>query len=254
MTELSVLLDGQPMRTKQGIVGFCSIVLVEGEKRTLIDTGHVGRRTVLQAALANRGLTTNDIDTIVVTHAHWDHAQNLDIFPEAEILIHPLERKYAAKPHVNDWATPAWSGAMIEHQRKITEVDEGYEIEPGVSILYTPGHSPGSICVGVDLGDRFAVVSGDVLHYSRAALTKKNPVVFWSEEEASRSIHRITEIADVIYPGHDRPFSVNGDEITYEYPLSLTIISVDPNAEGVSFQQTPAPAFVMAGIEDQRID
>ena len=37
-----------------------------------------------------------------MTHAHWDHNQNFDLFPDAPVLIHRLEKKYAHKPHRND--------------------------------------------------------------------------------------------------------------------------------------------------------
>ena len=252
--ELTVLLDGQPLRTREGIVGFCSNVLIEGAKRTLVDVGHVGRRTALQAALAARNLTPADIDCVVMTHAHWDHAQNLDVFPSAEILMHPAERRYAARPHPNDWATPAWSGKMIEHQTRIVEVEEGSEIEPGVSILYTPGHSPGSVCVAVDNGEHLNVITGDVLQYSTAALTKVNPVVFWNDAQATRSIERVLEMGAVMFPGHDRPFRFIDGKVVYEYPFSLTLMGVDPEGEGVAFDKTPAPRFVMPGIEEQTLN
>ena len=254
MAEISVLLDGQPVRTKQGVVGFCSIVLVEGERRVLVDVGHVGRRTALQAALEERRLRPSEIDCVVVTHAHWDHSQNLDLFPDAEILIHPLERRYAGRPHRNDWATPGWSGAMIEFQKSITEVEEGYEIEPGVRVLYTPGHSPGSICVAVEGKQGLSVVTGDVLHFSSVALSKVNPIVFWSEAEASASIERILTMADMIYPGHDRPFRIVDGEVVYASPMRLSIVGVGPDTPGVEFDLNPAPRFVMQGIEEQSLD
>jgi len=40
-----------------GIVGFCTVLLIEGKKRTLVDVGHVGHHTALLAALEKRGLT-----------------------------------------------------------------------------------------------------------------------------------------------------------------------------------------------------
>ena len=58
MPELSVLLQGSPLRTDVGIVGFCSVVLIEGEKRILVDVGHVGRRSALENALKARGPDT----------------------------------------------------------------------------------------------------------------------------------------------------------------------------------------------------
>ena len=57
MPKIDVLLHGLPFRMDVGVIGFCSVVLIEGKQRTLVDVGHVGRRTVLQAALQQRGLT-----------------------------------------------------------------------------------------------------------------------------------------------------------------------------------------------------
>ena len=254
MPKIDVLLNGSPLRTTEGVVGFCSVVLITGQKRTLVDVGHVGRRTALQEALEQRGLTAQDIDLTVMSHAHWDHSQNYDLFTHAPMLVHPHERKYAHHPHANDWATPAWTGAMLEFQPDIQEVDEGYEIEPGVRLLHTPGHSPGSLSVMVETDDGLCAVTGDVLHYANVALTRRNPLVFWNEKEATQSIDRLLGEADLIYPGHDRPFRVVKGEIEYLIPLKLTITGVSPDDPGVSFETGPRPVWIMPGIEQQTID
>ena len=78
------------------------------ERRILVVGGHVGRRSFLENALKAKGLPPEDIDITIMSRAHWDHSQNYDLFQHAPMLVHPLERKYAHKPHRNDWATPAW--------------------------------------------------------------------------------------------------------------------------------------------------
>ena len=78
---VDVLLNGLNFRSDQGTFGFCSISLITaGDKRILVDPGHVGRRVHLLEALQKRGLTPQDIDVTVMTHAHWDHNQNFDLF------------------------------------------------------------------------------------------------------------------------------------------------------------------------------
>lgn len=253
MPTIDVLVHGYNFRTNVGIPGFCSIILVQGQRRTLVDVGHVGRRIFLEAALQERGLTPADIDVAVMTHAHWDHNQNYDLFEHAPLLIHPWERKYAHRPHRNDWATPGWTGAMIDHHPTIQEVGEGYEIEPGVRILHTPGHSPGSISVLVETKEGLCALTGDVLHYSSIALTRRNPLVFWSEEEATRSINRILETADAIYPGHDQPFRVVQGNIEYLVPMKMTISGVRPDDPGLAFDTSPRPVWIMPGIEEQSV-
>jgi N-acyl homoserine lactone hydrolase len=251
---IDVLVDGHPLRVAQGIVGFCSVLLIEGEKRTLVDVGHVGRRNVLLEALAERELRPEDIDVSVMTHAHWDHAQNFDLFDHAPVLLHNWERRYAHAPHRNDWATPKWTGAMLETQSRLQEVDEGYEIEPGVRVMHTPGHSPGCISLLVDTPDGVAAITGDVLHYSTVALTKVNPLVFWDEDAARKSIERIVDTADVIYPGHDRPFRiVGGDKIEHLRPMRLEIAGLEPDDPGLTWDRKPREPWVMPGIEEQRL-
>ena len=253
MPKVEVLLHGDPFRTDMGTPGFCSVVLVEGTKRTIVDTGHVGRRSFLQTALQERGLTPADIDVTVMSHAHWDHAQNFDMFDDATMLIHQWERKYAGRPHRNDWATPRWTGAMIDFLSKVEAVEDGYEIEPGVWVMHTPGHSPGSIAVMVETDDGLVAVTGDVLHYGSVALSRVNPLVFWNPDEARRSIDRILETADAIYPGHDRPFRVVSGSIEYLAPRQITLSGIDPNDPGVRFDPSPRVPYVMPGIEEQTV-
>ena len=131
MPELSVLLQGSPLRTDVGVVGFCSVVLIEGDKRILVDVGHVGRRTALENALKARGLTPEDIDITIMSTPTGTTARTTTV-PACANAGASSGEKYAHKPHRNDWATPAWSGAMIEFQPQVQEVEEGQSWNPGL--------------------------------------------------------------------------------------------------------------------------
>ena len=251
MPKLDVLLHGYRMNTQQGIVGFCSIILIEGQKRTLVDVGHVGRRVVLQEALDKRGLSPTDIDVLVMSHAHWDHNQNFDLFEHAPLLMHSWERKYAKRPHRNDWSTPKWTGDMIERHPRIEEVEEGFEIEPGVRVLHTPGHSPGSICILVETDQGKCILTSDVLLFASQALSRTHPVVFWNQEQAIRSLDRVVEEADVIYPGHDQPFRLVNGEVEYVEQMKLNITGVAQDEPGLEFTTVAPSYYVMPGIEEQ---
>lgn len=249
--KVDVLLHGYNFRSDVGIIGFCSIVLVTGQKRTLVDVGHVGRRIYLEPALKELGLTIQDIDNVVMSHDHWDHNQNFDLFEHCPLITHPWERKYASKPHKNDWATPKWTGAMIEQHPNIVEVQDGYEIEPGVTVMHTPGHSPGSITVLAETERGKCAMTGDVLHYASVALSKKNPLVFWDDGDATRSIERILQTADVIYPGHDQPFRmVAGDKVEYVEPFKMALGGVQKDQPGLTYDAPARPPWIMPGIEE----
>ncbi|WP_328883283.1 MBL fold metallo-hydrolase [Streptomyces sp. NBC_00299] len=258
MPTIDILLPGFAIDTDQGYPAFCGVFLVRGpdsagrHRNILVDAAHVGRRPFLWNALAAHGLGAEDIDTVVLTHAHWDHVQNIDLFPQATLVLHPDERRYAHTPHANDWATPAWTGLLLE-QLPVREVTDGEEIIPGVDVIGLPGHSPGSIGVVVQTERGRATITGDALHFAYVALTKRNPLVFWDADQAARSIERVLTVSDVVYPGHDRPFRLTSDAgIDYLEPFALTLTGLRPDTVGLRFADASArPLWVMPGVQEQ---
>ena len=90
MAELEVLTYGFALTSDQGLLGFSTIsLLTVGTRRILVDTGPASRRALLYKALESKGLSPDDIDTVVLTHLHWDHCQNTDLFKGARIALHP---------------------------------------------------------------------------------------------------------------------------------------------------------------------
>jgi glyoxylase-like metal-dependent hydrolase (beta-lactamase superfamily II) len=255
MPRIDVLLEGYGLGSNVGTIGFCAVILIEGERRILFDSAHVGRRTFLLAALQRRGLNPTDIDAQVLSHAHWDHVQNCDLFDHAPMLLHPRERKYAGRPHRNDWATPKWTGAVIETMQ-LEEVGEGSLLMPGCRVIELPGHSPGSIGLEVETDEGRCLVVGDAIHNARVALAGRNPLVFWNEAQANASIERCTDSGALIYPGHDRPFRLKDGQVQYSSEFMVTVTGVEPGMPGVTFIGRPPAAepWIMPGIEEQHLD
>jgi glyoxylase-like metal-dependent hydrolase (beta-lactamase superfamily II) len=253
---IDVLLDGFGVNTNVGLAALCSVLLIEGDDATgrpvriLVDPAHVGRRTFLWDALAARGLSSTDIDMVVLTHAHWDHVQNIDVFDHAPLYIHPDERRYSREPHRGDWATPAWTGDILERM-DLREVEDGDEIIPGVRVVDLAGHTVGSIGISVENGDGLSLITGDALHYAYVSLTRQNPLVFWDPEQAVTSIDRALAMADVIYPGHDQPFRLTRDRgVEYVRAFSLTITGTTADRPGLSFSDERPSPWTMPGIAD----
>ena len=251
MATVDILLHGYAIGTDSGTPAFCSVILIESDgRRILLDTAHVGRRVQLEEALTQRGLTPADIDLVFMTHAHWDHVQNFDLFPNAPMALHSHERKYLDKPHRNDWATPQWTGAAVEtHQ--IQEVAEGDELAAGVRVMHLPGHSPGSAGLAVETDAGTAILTGDAMHTANAGVAGKSPLVFYNQEQANDSIARAMAEGDLLYPGHDRPFRMNDGAIEYLTPFALTINGLAAGTPGLEFATPPPSIWVMPGIEEQ---
>jgi len=213
MATIDVLLAGMSVGTDQARLGLGAVALVRGQSNIVVDVGHYGRREILEQALKSHGLKPDDIQTVVLTHSHWDHVQNVDLFPKSRFLIHPLELEYSCSPHPADWATPKYFAATLEGL-DVQEVVEGTELEPGVRIIETPGHSRGTIGVVVDTPEGTAVVASDALPDAEAARYGRPYLVFWNVREAEQSIRKIKSHGSIIYPGHDRPFRLGADGST----------------------------------------
>jgi glyoxylase-like metal-dependent hydrolase (beta-lactamase superfamily II) len=247
---VDLLLQGWTLNTNEGRLGFCGVTLINtGDQKILVDVAQVGRRPLILERLAQRGLSPRDIDVVVMTHTHWDHLLNADLFEHAEFVVSRDERAYARNPHPNDWATPLYTNAIIE-RLKVREVREGDRVAPGLTAIETPGHTVGSIALLVDTSDGRICVSGDALPHARSVFTKQPAIIFDTEEHARQSIAKIRDAAEVFYPGHDRPFrrEPNG-HVSYLVPSSITISGVvDEGMRELQVRlasEEPGPTWIM---------
>ena len=136
---------------------------------------------------------------IVSTHGHWDHIGDNAAVAEhsgADIAVHPLDRERLTDPQ------PLWAPFEIVPSIPAVELAEGGEIRFGeirLTVLHTPGHTEGSVCLlGRDDGVLF---SGDTLFaggWGRVDLPGGDP------EAMVASLARLTELEDAVqvFPGH----------------------------------------------------
>src|SRR5262249_2627385 len=167
-----------------------------GGRRILVDVAQGGRRLLILERLAARGLSPRDIDTVVMTHTHWDHLLNADVFEHAEFEGHKNERAYAREPHPNDWAPPKYTNA-IPGGLRVGEVREGDQVAPGLTVIKTPGHTVGSISLLVDTTDGRICVCGDALPHARSVFTRLPSIIFDTEHSAPAGMYRIFDAADM---------------------------------------------------------
>lgn len=248
---IDVILPGYTVSTSEGSLGFCAVTLVRASKTILVDVCHNGRRALLLQRLRERGLRPSDIETIVLTHAHWDHCLNIDLFPHAEVIVHENELRYAHAPDPRDWATAGYTGLILE-RHKLRTARDGDELDAGVRVVDVPGHTPGSIALLVEQDGGTAAITGDALTSARSALQGVPHLVFFDLAVAKESIVRLRRSARYFYPGHDRPFRLDGDSVTYLAPTSLRVTALlEPWGSNVAVTLAPEPAPDTWVMQDQ---
>ena len=235
MVEIRTLLQGFSASTSEGSLAYCSVMLLLGQRTTLVDVGYHARLNLLIERLAAQGLAPGDVDRIVLTHAHWDHCFNLASFPNAEVVIHRDELDYIQQPNPLDWATPPWTKAIFEHSRAITPVDDGDELEPGVRVMAVPGHSPGTMATLVETPDGVVGLVGDALTSVASASFVAPGRIFFDEAQGRASARKILDTCRFIYPGHDRAFRVEGGSFHYIEPQTLEVLFPPRDPDGTRY-------------------
>ena len=120
------------------------------------------------------------------------------------------------------------------------------ELEPGVRIIETPGHSRGHISVVVDTPEGTAVIAGDSFPNARTVSGGRLSLIFWNEREAEESIRKIMGLSSIIYPGHDRPFRIEADGST-RYIGGVATLNVM-----AAFEETDMGVGVTIALEQVR--
>ena len=234
MTDLDIVTYGFSMTSDQGGLGWSSVSLLKvADKNILVDTGPSGRRGLLVNALKAKGLTPDEIDTVILTHLHWDHCQNVDLFPDASILVHPKEIDYNKNPNTYDYNASYAVASMLETM-KVTPISDGDKITEEITIIDTPGHTLGHLSVQVQIDEDRVLIAGDAMP-AAATIERKLPYnVFFDVKQATESVERMVDSSNVFYPGHDRPFrldQVNGGGVQYLHgPTQVEVFASNDGA------------------------
>ena len=145
---------------------FFFYVLRRDGEVTLVDTGFLpsdapprGRECLIAPAdaLAALEIEPASVARVIVTHCHWDHIGNLDLFRDAELYVPERELEFWAAPVARNrqfWShTEAHAIAQLERaraQRRVTATGADEEILPGVRAITVGGHSAGQQIIVVD--------------------------------------------------------------------------------------------------------
>ena len=108
----------------------------------------------MEKALADIGVKIEDIQTLVVSHLHVDHGWNIDVFPDAQLIVQRDEIIAAIDPtpHLRFVNNRKINMKVVSRKKpkQLRIIDGDKQIADGLSIIKTPGHTLGGQTLIVD--------------------------------------------------------------------------------------------------------
>lgn len=235
-------MGGCPVCSNQGMVDIPMVYSLIAsapskarQRLILVDTGFKSGRSMTgrsfeqvempEGVLGKVGCRPQDVDTVILTHLHFDHAGNFDAFPRARILVQRREYErwkevIAALPDVSagkqSWMLssldvelfPRFDRAIAEG--RVSLLDGDAEIAPGVSCrLAEDTHTFGSQWVELETRSGPHVVAGDCVYWY-ANLERMWPPGYhqgnaWNLLRTYERLRRLVgaDRLERIVPGHD---------------------------------------------------
>lgn len=198
--------------------------VIKNDQRTiLVDTGFEEKEAALRGRKINAqpreilkhlGLAAEQVDDVIVSHLHYDHAGTLEHFPKARYHLQEAEMAYATgrcmcdeilrRPftadHVCQMVQRLYSGRVRFH-------DGDGQVAPGVTVHHTPGHSKGIMSTRVMTKRGPVVLASDTTHFYDNFEQRKPFPILVNVEDTLKSYDRLEQLAEGsrahVVPGHD---------------------------------------------------
>jgi len=192
------------------------VLIWDDAEATLVDTGYPGQFEHLKQAVLQAGVPIAQIRRVIITHQDWDHIGTLaDILAvqsgEVDFLAHVNEKPYieGTLPYIK--MTPERIAVRLqslpEHLRieaaalfkkiptvRITKTlidGEKLSCHGGISVIHTPGHTPGHVCLY--LKSHRLLIAGDQLRVENGLLV--GPAEMYTPDMAT-ALKSLTKLAD----------------------------------------------------------
>lgn len=158
---------------------FTQYLIDDGERLVLVDAGpagNIGETGRFPLGLQAIGVKPEDIDAIILTHAHFDHfagllADNKKVFPNAEVYLDRRDIAYFTDP-ARRAAAPDFLHSSFDLTEKllsvypnIQQIEGAHELVSGLSTIDLTGHTPGQIGVRIADGDESLTLVSDMMFH-----------------------------------------------------------------------------------------
>jgi len=198
-------VETQPLRWARAELGFVSaFVLARGTSAAIVDTGVAGSADAIGQSLTDLSLTYNDVEHVVLTHHHGDHARSI-----AEVMERSSNATvYAGEADLDEISFGTITGLI------------GGEDIFGLEALATPGHTAGHMAV-ID-HDTGLLVAGDAI-FTAAGAAVEGPDQFFDDIPLNReSIRKMAQLSyNTLLVGHGDPIESGADAVVAELAASF---------------------------------
>jgi len=157
-------------------------------------------KKTLASQLAEIGVKPSDVTYLILSHSHPDHVGNVAMFPQATLVVQKAEYDWPAPNN-----TPRFNPVM-----KALKVEGDHDLfgDGSVTLISTPGHSPGHQCLLVKLPKTGAILlSGDAVHTQANWDLKRAPEQNFDHAQSLRSLDRMAEVlkqnSAALWIGHE---------------------------------------------------
>ncbi len=174
------------------------------------------QRTLLRLpaeGLEALGIAAAQVEDVIITHLHYDHAGTLDAFPKARFhvqdremafatgrcMCHPVIRHSFAVEDITALVRHLYAGRVVFH-------DGDEELAPGLSVHHIGGHTAGIQSVRVWTRRGWVVLAADASHlYANMEEGRPFPIVYNVADmlEGHKRLRGLAESPRHIVPGHD---------------------------------------------------
>ena len=197
--------------------------LIRGEGREIVvDTGFSapmgtkrGREHLRCPTEALRMLNcdASKVKDVVITHLHYDHVGNFDLFPAATLHLQDVEMHYATGRLMGDerhsfaYEVDEVVGMVRRvYEKRVRFHDGDEEIAPGVSVHLIGGHTQGMQAVRVKTRRGWVVLASDASHfYANMEDVRPFPIVYSVADmvDGYRKLRALADSPAHLIPGHD---------------------------------------------------
>jgi N-acyl homoserine lactone hydrolase len=213
---LSMFADGDEYATTPGTMIAPCFLIVHPKGTLLWETGlgdaiadkpdgvdnathdiHLSVPVTLKSQLQRLGLKPEDIDYVGLSHLHFDHAGNLQQFPQSTWILSQKELAWASATPTPLGVDPSTFAGYTERKLRDNALDDDLFGDGSVRILRAPGHTPGHKVLLLQLKNAGSIVlSGDLYHTRDNYRNSRVPPINDSRADTMASFDRVHRLIE----------------------------------------------------------